>query len=180
MPDELAGFVEAREIAALVAEQLARRSLKLVLAESCTAGLTAALLGTVPGISSWFCGSAVTYREAVKVAWLGLDADTLQEVTAVSEYASAEMARGVLQRTDEANISAAITGHLGPDAPPSIDGVCFIAVALRTPSLPAADQTNIRWLHQSRVQLVTTTRMLRQHEAAQRMLEAVLTSMQSM
>ena len=41
------------------------------------------------------------------------------------------MAIGVLRITPEAMFSAAITGHLGPAAPPELDGVIYVAVAQR-------------------------------------------------
>ena len=49
-----------------------RRANALVLAESCTGGLAAAALATIPGISRWFCGSAVTYRDQTKIDWLAV------------------------------------------------------------------------------------------------------------
>ena len=60
-------------VAAELAEQLAAKQQKIVFAESCTAGMAAALLGGCPGISAWLCGSAVTYREATKTRWLDID-----------------------------------------------------------------------------------------------------------
>ena len=46
--------------AQLVYQALQQRNLKLVLAESCTSGFAAAMLAGVPGVSGYFCGSAVT------------------------------------------------------------------------------------------------------------------------
>jgi nicotinamide mononucleotide (NMN) deamidase PncC len=42
------------------------------------------------------------------------------------------MAVGVLIRTPEAQWSAAITGHLGPNAPPELDGLVYIGIARRS------------------------------------------------
>ncbi len=117
----------ARELANL----LQRESLRIVLAESCTSGLVSAKLGSVPGISSWLCGSAVTYREATKISWLGVAAETLVEKTAESAETTLEMASSVLEKTPEADLAAAITGHLGPNTPAELDGVVFIAVVFR-------------------------------------------------
>jgi nicotinamide mononucleotide (NMN) deamidase PncC len=41
------------------------------------------------------------------------------------------MAENVLSKTPEADIAAAITGHLGPNAPETQDGLVFIAVSKR-------------------------------------------------
>src|SRR6056297_1528483 len=113
-------------------ERLQSHARRLVLAESCTGGLVAASLAAVPGVSQWFCGSAVTYREATKQAWLGIDPETIRAETAVSETVTRAMAHAALRRTAEADFAAAVTGHLGPDAPESLDGVLFVAFARRS------------------------------------------------
>lgn len=140
-------------------ERLRSQARRFVLAESCTGGLVAASLAEVPGVSRWFCGSAVTYREATKQAWLGVDGETIRVETAVSEKVTEAMARNVLRRTPEADFAAAVTGHLGPDAPGTLDGVLFVAFARRGPSGIGATI--------ERHDLVATGRRDRQHEAAE-------------
>jgi nicotinamide-nucleotide amidase len=108
------------------------QSTKLVLAESCTGGMAATLLTQVPGISQFFCGSAVTYREDTKSNWLHVSKQTLQCYTAESKPTTESMAIGVLQQTPEATLSAAITGHLGPDAASAVDGIVYTSVATQT------------------------------------------------
>ncbi len=156
-------LVAARDAAA----RLERDSIRLVLAESCTAGLVAAALGTVPGVSRWLCGSLVTYRPAQKTAWLGVSEELLVRFTAESPEAAGAMARGALDRTPEASIAAAITGHLGPEAPPERDGQIFIAVGKRE-----TDDRNAALEAESH-RLVSTGRESRQMEAAQLLLQAV-------
>ena len=114
-----------------LAEVLAAREQRIVFAESCTCGLTAAAMGTVPGISAYLCGSAVTYREATKSAWLEIDPQLIQRESAVSAAVTASMALHVLARTPESRGAVAVTGHLGPDAPVDSDGLVFVAVAQR-------------------------------------------------
>ena len=122
----------AEDSARALVEQLeANRTDRLVIAESCTAGLVAGVLGQIPGISKWLCGSAVTYRESAKKEWLGVSSTTLATHHAESIETTREMALGVLRKTSEAKYSVAVTGHLGPDAPPALDGQIFIAVAVR-------------------------------------------------
>ena len=41
------------------------------------------------------------------------------------------MCEQVLRITPEATVAAAVTGHLGPNAPDDLDGIIFIAVARR-------------------------------------------------
>ena len=150
----------ARNLAVLIAE----RQVRIVLAESCTAGLAAATLAQTPGISRWLCGSAVVYREQTKIDWLDVSAADLEQHTAVSDPVARAMAAGVLNRTAEAAWSAAVTGHLGPDAPEGFDGVIFLAVARRE----AADVVvQAVWRHQ----LGSRGRQARQEEAAALLLE---------
>jgi nicotinamide-nucleotide amidase len=145
-------------------QRLAALGWRVVFAESCTAGLAPALMAAIPGASERLCGSWVTYREDCKQAWLGIPADLLREKTAVSPEVTARMASEALRRTDSANVSAAITGHLGPAAPGSLDGVCYLAVAGRR-------EDQIMMLGQLRIELNESHRTDRQHEAARRLLD---------
>ncbi|MCA9019339.1 MAG: nicotinamide-nucleotide amidohydrolase family protein [Planctomycetaceae bacterium] len=112
-----------------VKSALAEHDQKLVLAESCTGGLVATLMTSLPGISEYFCGSAVVYRWDTKMKWLGVQQKTLDQYTDVSIETAREMALGVLHQTPEATLSASITGHLGPDAPAHQDGIVCIGLA---------------------------------------------------
>lgn len=112
-----------------VKSALVQNNQKLVLAESCTGGLVATLMTSIPGISEHFCGSAVVYRWDTKMKWLGVQKQTLDEYTDVSVETAREMALGVLNQTPEATLSASITGHLGPDAPVLQDGIICIGLA---------------------------------------------------
>ncbi len=122
------------EAATEVKTALTLQDKKLVLAESCTGGLLATLLTSLPGISDFFCGSAVVYRWDTKMKWLGVQPETLEKYTDVSRETAREMALGVLRQTPEATLAASITGHLGPNAPAPQDGLICIAVAGRTSS----------------------------------------------
>ncbi len=116
-----------------VRDRLRMRGDRLVLAESCTAGLVAAELGKIPGISEFLCGSMVVYRTPTKSAWLGISSEVLADpsVGPVSATVTIALAKAILQKTPEATIAAAITGHLGPGSPPEMDGQLFLAFARR-------------------------------------------------
>ena len=126
-----------------LAEVLEQRGCKVVFAESCTGGLVSASLAAIPGISRWLCGSAVTYQEPAKVAWLGVSPADLKKHSAVSARVTRAMAAGVLSRTPEADLAVAVTGHLGPDAPHELDGTLFIVGLARagSPAEPALHQS---------------------------------------
>lgn len=118
-----------------VANNLAKRlessDRKVVLVESCTAGLAAALLGGVSGISRFLCGSIVAYQDEFKSTWLQVDRNLIEQYTSVSAPVTKALAEQAIAATPFADLSCAITGHLGPDAPTEIDGVVFVAIADR-------------------------------------------------
>ena len=140
-------------------DMLRDREVQVVFAESCTAGMVSATLAAVPGISNYLCGSIVTYRPEIKENWLGVEHELLVEHSAESDAVTRTMADAVLQRTPGAQLAAAITGHLGPAAPDDLDGVVFIAVAMRE-----ADGRIV--VESTRQKLKSRERVERQREAS--------------
>ncbi|GAB5406464.1 MAG: hypothetical protein Aurels2KO_46950 [Aureliella sp.] len=124
---------ESHSAARQLRETLAAKEKRIVLAESCTGGRIAATLCELPGISSYLCGSFVVYRNSSKQAWLGIGNDILDDpsIGPVSPEASRLLAAAALQATPEADIALAITGDVGPGAPPRTDGKCFLAISIR-------------------------------------------------
>jgi nicotinamide-nucleotide amidase len=121
----------------------------IVFAESCTAGLLSATMGRVPGASNVLAGSAVVYQVMTKHTWLNISEDLLRDPGPVSRIVSERMAEGVLEETPHATIAASVTGHLGPAAPPNLDGIAWSTVAVR--------QKNGIRLQSTRLQLVPST-----------------------
>ena len=94
--------------------QMARnKGVMIACAESCTAGMVAAALTDLPGSSVMFDRGFVTYTNAAKMQMLGVSAETLERVGAVSEEVAQEMAQGALAHSD-ASLTVAITGIAGP------------------------------------------------------------------
>jgi nicotinamide-nucleotide amidase len=97
----------------LVLDDCRARGLSLATAESCTGGLVAARLTSVPGSSDVFLGSVVSYSDAVKVSELGVPTEVLRDHGAVSPEVAAAMAAGARARLG-ADIAVAVTGVAGP------------------------------------------------------------------
>ena len=125
------GQRQLRAAARQLAGDLKERDLQIVLAESCTAGLVAATLGGIPGVSAFLCGSSVVYQSDTKSQWLGIPRSLLENPGPVSKEVAMEMAKRALAKTPKADVAVSVTGHLGPDAPKAQDGLIFAAVALR-------------------------------------------------
>jgi nicotinamide-nucleotide amidase len=86
---------------------------RVATAESCTGGLVAAAITEVPRSSDIFDRGVVTYSNAAKADLLGVRADTLAAHGAVSEAVAAEMAAGLLARS-QADVAVSVTGIAGP------------------------------------------------------------------
>jgi nicotinamide-nucleotide amidase len=89
------------------------RGLRLATAESCTGGLVAARLTSVPGSSESFVGGVVAYADDVKAAELDVPEALLAEHGAVSAEVAAAMAEGARRRLG-ADVAVAVTGVAGP------------------------------------------------------------------
>ena len=117
-----------------VARLLKATGLKVVFAESCTGGLVSGALTKIPGISDHHCGGVVVYRNETKQAYLNISAALLADPGPVSAQVAELMARRILEKTPEADLALSVTGHLGPNAPPKLDGHVYSAIAWRTQS----------------------------------------------
>lgn len=94
---------------------LIEKGISISCAESCTGGLFASALVTVPGISSVFDRGLVTYSNKAKMEELGVKESTLDEFTAESAEVAAEMAKGLFEKTGS-RICISSTGVAGPGA----------------------------------------------------------------
>jgi nicotinamide-nucleotide amidase len=87
--------------------------LRVATAESCTGGLIAATLTAIAGSSDVVDRGFVTYSNAAKTEMLGVPAELIVAVGAVSEPVARRMAEGALVRS-AADLAVAVTGVAGP------------------------------------------------------------------
>src|SRR6185312_14735343 len=104
---------DERPVEAIVLDACRERGLTLATAESCTGGLVAARLTSVPGSSDVFLGAVVAYADEVKARELGVPADVLGQHGAVSADSAAAMAAGARSRLG-ADVAVSVTGVAGP------------------------------------------------------------------
>ena len=107
------GEGEETTIEMVVGDLLIKNNLKISTAESCTGGMIASRLVSVPGISDVFLEGAVTYAYEAKVRTLNVKEETLKKYGAVSEETAREMAEGMAKRTGS-DIAVVTTGIAGP------------------------------------------------------------------
>jgi nicotinamide-nucleotide amidase len=104
---------DERSIAEIVLDLCKVRGLTLGTAESCTGGMVAARLTSVPGSSAVFRGSVIAYADDVKEQGLGVPAQLIATHGAVSAEVAAAMAEGVRERLG-VDVGVAVTGVAGP------------------------------------------------------------------
>jgi nicotinamide-nucleotide amidase len=104
---------DERPVEEMVLELCRERGLKLATAESCTGGLVAARLTSIPGSSDVFVGAVVAYANEVKARELGVPDEILERHGSVSPEAASAMAAGVRERLG-ADLAVAVTGIAGP------------------------------------------------------------------
>lgn len=119
-------------LAGTIRDELSGRGLWVATAESCTGGLIAGCLTDVAGSSAIVDRGFVTYTNAAKTDMLGVPADLIDRLGAVSAEVAAAMADGALAHS-RADITVAVTGIAGPgggsEAKPV--GLVYIAAARR-------------------------------------------------
>lgn len=113
----------------VVGSLLAEKGYTLALAESCTGGLISHLITNVPGSSTYFNRSMVTYSDAAKSAHLHVSPEIIFRHGAVSARTAEAMARG-LQREIETTFALAATGFAGPTGGSSESPVGTVYLAL--------------------------------------------------
>lgn len=100
---------------AVAGRLLAEREQTLACAESLTGGGLGERITAVPGASSYFLGSAVTYGLDAKRTLLHVSDETLDGPGPVSRECAAEMAAGA-RRLFGSDVAVSLTGAAGPES----------------------------------------------------------------
>jgi len=113
----------------VVGELLKKHYANLSVAESCTGGLLAQRITSVPGSSIYFLGGFVTYSKKMKTDLLGVSEETLERHGAISKETAEAMAIGARRRTGS-TFALAITGEAGPEPSEKVPvGTVYVALA---------------------------------------------------
>jgi len=118
------------DMARAVVEGGSKKGETIATAESCTGGMIASIITSVPGSSRVFLGGVVPYSNELKEKLLGVSRITLQAYGAVSSQVSLEMAKG-LKKLTKAQYNLAVTGIAGPSGgtPEKPVGLVYIALS---------------------------------------------------
>jgi PncC family amidohydrolase len=106
------------------------RGLTVSAAESCTGGLIAEAITSVPGSSGYFLGAVVSYADRAKVDLLAVPAAVIDAHGAVSAQAARAMALAARDRFGAA-LAVSVTGIAGPGggSPAKPVGLTYVGLA---------------------------------------------------
>ena len=159
--DELAGRMEealedwlyssdGESLEQIVLYYLGLRQSTLAVAESCTGGMIAERITSVPGSSRSFLGGAVVYADALKETFAGVSPELISLYGAVSAEVACALATGIRLRTG-ATLGVGVTGIAGPSGATAEKPVGLVHIAVsdahKTESIERTfkgDRTRIR------------------------------------
>ncbi len=132
---------EDDSLQSVVGALLKEKGKTLSTAESCTGGYLAHLITSVPGSSSYYRGSIISYANDVKINELGVSEDILKTAGAVSEACVKQMAEGARKKL-KTDYAIATSGVAGPDggSPEKPVGTVWIAVSTPDQTIAAPYQ----------------------------------------
>ena len=97
-------------------ELLCERGFTIATAESITAGLLASTIASVPGATKVLRAGIVCYHPSVKMALLGVRAETIEQYSAESAQTTTELVEGLQRLFPEFSVYVAITGVASPSS----------------------------------------------------------------
>lgn len=123
--------IDVDSLEQVVVRELIQKGKTLALAESCTGGLIAQKITSVPGASGCFEYGLVSYSNRVKAEQLGVNPQLIANHGVVSPQVAQAMAASAL-RNGRADIGIGVTGIAGPDGgtPEKPVGLVYLGVAV--------------------------------------------------
>ncbi|WP_249689767.1 CinA family protein [Stappia sp. WLB 29] len=153
-------LARVEDSAARVIREATAAGLLLATAESCTGGLIASSLTEISGSSAVVDRGFVTYSNEAKRDMLGVPADLIARVGAVSRDVAIAMAEGALTAS-RADVTVAITGIAGPGGGSAEKPVGLVHMALAAKGLPTQhEELRLGDVGRSAVRLATVERAL--------------------
>ncbi len=155
------GQESADSLEQIVLYYLGLRQSTLAVAESCTGGMIAQRITSVPGSSRSFLGGAIAYSDELKTAFAGVPSELIARQGAVSKDVAEALAYGIRRNTG-ATLGLGVTGIAGPTGGTETKPVGLVYIALsdehKTESIERTfkgDRDRIRqWATQQALDLV--------------------------
>lgn len=125
---------------ALVQKALKHKKI-IALAESCTGGMVAQRITSIPGASECFGYGIVSYSNEVKERELGVDVNALKNFGAVSKQVAISMAN-MARKKGNADVGIGITGIAGPGGGSKEKPVGLVYIGVSTKQGTQANEYN--------------------------------------
>jgi nicotinamide-nucleotide amidase len=140
---------------------LGLRQSTLAVAESCTGGMIAQRITSVPGSSRSFLGGAIVYSNELKTAFAGVPPQLIAEYGAVSSQVAEALAYGIRRHTG-ATLGLGVTGIAGPSGGAEDKPVGLVYIALSDAQKTDSIEKNFRgnrnrireWITQQALDLI--------------------------
>ncbi len=131
IPDNIFSDTE-QSLEVVLLNSLRKNKLSVSTAESCTGGLIASRITSIPGASENYTGSVVAYNNSIKTYMLDVPQNVIDTYGAVSEATAVYMVKGVKKHfhTDTAIAVSGIAGPGGGTKEKPV-GTTWIAVAVK-------------------------------------------------
>lgn len=134
-----------------VARKLLQHKASLATAESCTGGYLAQKITAMPGASTYFYGSLVSYANSVKEHVLHVRPSTIEQHGAVSEAVVKEMLFGVIDAL-EVDYGIALSGIMGPSGGTPEKPVGTVWIAAGSKKFHQTKKINLRYNRQNNIE----------------------------
>lgn len=135
LPEVVKPYIRAYEdidFPEIIIKELQNRNKTISFAESCTGGQLAVMFNAQPGSSAYFKGGIICYATESKVDLLGVNPETINTHTVVSEEVAMEMAEQARLRF-KSDYAISTTGNAGPSKGDSDVEVGIVCVGIATP-----------------------------------------------
>jgi len=111
--EKFAYSTRGESLSEVIGQLMREKGLTIAISESCTGGLIQDHLTDVPGSSDYYIGGIVAYSNDIKINFLGVKPESIEQFGAVSREIAEEMAKGIREKMGS-DIGLSITGIAGP------------------------------------------------------------------
>ena len=139
--------------------RLAKKKLKISIAESCTGGLLASSITSISGASKVFDLGLVTYSNQAKIKILNVNKDIIKRYGAVSRECCLAMVNN-LSKISKANINISITGIAGPKGGTKQKPVGLVYIGIKKNNKTSINKCLFRSKKRSLIQKATVKKAL--------------------
>lgn len=143
---------EDEELETVTGKILKAKGKTMGTAESCTGGYIAHLITSIPGSSTYYKGTVVSYANEIKENILGVKKETLKTVGAVSEETVKEMVAGTLNMLN-VDYAVATSGIMGPDGGSQEKPVGTVWIAVGNREKTETMKLNLRFDRQRNISM---------------------------